>query len=148
MAHLRVFRSQAFFHGNQPNPGKLAPHSHEGILFSHNTQAKGWRIYLQSSQCVIIAHDVRIIESASVSLSLDTAEDLSTLGGPSLSPAHPYSTVPLSHPGSPPQPISPSTLSTPSTPSMAIPPTTPIPALSPSTTTRLLAYERRSSPLP
>jgi transposase InsO family protein len=34
VAHLRVFGSQVFFHGNQPNRGKLDPHSQEGVLLS------------------------------------------------------------------------------------------------------------------
>jgi hypothetical protein len=73
VANLCVFGSQVFVHQTHQTEGKLGSHSQEGVLLSHDTQAKGWYVYIPGQRHVIITRDVKIIESLADTIDYDTS---------------------------------------------------------------------------
>jgi hypothetical protein len=121
---------QVFVHQNQYS--KLTTHSKEGILLSHDTQAKGWRVYHFRFHRVIITKDVKIVESRSV-IFYDSSLDTLAVSLPSLAFSHPLFVGPT-----PATSLVTSSLSTPISHA-----TTDLPATSsPATTPKFLTYQR------
>lgn len=61
--HLHIFGAKAFVLNKNPNKGKLASKTEEGIFMGYSDISKAFRIWMPHPQKVIISRDVKVINS-------------------------------------------------------------------------------------
>jgi hypothetical protein len=77
LAHVQVWKCDAYVHIPKGNRSKLQPKSEKGIFMGYSNQSKAYRVWIQSKQKFTESRDVAFNESSVSSKELPSVQDSS-----------------------------------------------------------------------